>query len=493
MTERRPIQFRLLHAGLLLIAVILGLALTYLLALSHELESAEAYLESACRPYRLIAQAGEALRSYYSASSYLLAYAFTRDEDFDAQLARAISKFRGQVDSLARTMKSSPDLPRELASKSSKIGDMTARGLQETMVILRDRWEFITPADIRRIQSSQDVLMTGFHNEVAQSLYGETENRQKAIAEEEKVRLRVKLLVLSGFVLTAVVSVLLIVIWIKGVTNRISLLTNNANRLGKGLPLLERRGGYDEIAALERVFHDVDQRLQQSLALKREFRAFLNYELRSSLTSIDNTLARAQNGEFGLGERAINRVGKSRRSCDRLLSLIEEMMDAEEIEAGAFSIRLEQVEITDVLRAAIDDITPTASTRSIEIVLESERCVLAVDPTRIQQVVVNLLSNAIKYSDNGSTVELQCKRTEPGIIEVRVSDHGPGIPAQFMDKLFQRYQQSSDAKPGTGLGLYIAKCIILKHGGTIGALNQDGGGAQFWFQVPMKELQNMSA
>ncbi|HEY9790295.1 MAG TPA: ATP-binding protein, partial [Candidatus Obscuribacterales bacterium] len=135
-----------------------------------------------------------------------------------------------------------------------------------------------------------------------------------------------------------------------------------------------------------------------------------------------------------------------------------------------------------------------AEKKQIKLVVEPTHEHLLADPDRLVQVLINLIFNALKFTSKGGYVQLEAERLPCGQLELRVVDSGCGIPAGMEEKIFEPFKQTrvSDAlsKGGSGLGLFICKSIVEKHGGTIGARNHDGG-AVFYLRLPLKESEQV--
>jgi PAS domain S-box-containing protein len=174
------------------------------------------------------------------------------------------------------------------------------------------------------------------------------------------------------------------------------------------------------------------------------------------------------------------------RSVENMQTLIGDLLDFGKIQAGTFAVEMSRENITDIIQWAFDSIKPLAETKKIglEIRIEPELPFVACDAARIKQVLSNLLGNAIKFTPEGGRVCLTAAGQEKDIL-VSVSDTGPGIPAEQLPKVFDRFWQAQETRQlGSGLGLSIAKGIINAHGTKIWAESKVGSGATFFFTVP---------
>ena len=226
--------------------------------------------------------------------------------------------------------------------------------------------------------------------------------------------------------------------------------------------------------------------------LKKEFVSTVSHELRTPLTSIRGSLGLLAAGVLGrLPPGAAEAVAVAERNVVRLVRLIGDILDSERLETGKLALHLEIVPLADVFARSLEAVRAFAEQERVLIATPASSLAVWGDGDRLVQVLVNLLSNAVKFSPAGSEVTLSAELL-PGRVEVRVADHGRGIPAGFREAIFERFRQveSTDArqKGGTGLGLSICKAIIELHGGAIGVESEEGKGSTFWFRVPLAPL-----
>jgi PAS domain S-box-containing protein len=225
--------------------------------------------------------------------------------------------------------------------------------------------------------------------------------------------------------------------------------------------------------------------------MKTEFVSTVSHELRTPLTSIRGSLGLVWGGVTGeLPAQAKNLVGIAKNNCERLIRLINDILDSEKIESGKMRFELQPTELEPLLEQALVSNEGFAQQHGVKLVLNRAGAPVqvCVDSDRLIQVVTNLLSNAIKFSLPGSAVQVTL-RTQEGGARVEISDNGPGIPDEFRQRIFQKFSQadSSDTrqKGGTGLGLSISKAIIERMDGNIGFTTENQAGTTFFFELPV--------
>lgn len=224
--------------------------------------------------------------------------------------------------------------------------------------------------------------------------------------------------------------------------------------------------------------------------MKSEFVSTVSHELRTPLTSIRGSLGLVSGGVAGaLPERAKGLVEIAKNNCERLIRLINDILDSEKIESGKMPFELQPQELLPLLQQTLADNEGFAAQHQVKLALHAPRQPLKalVDSDRLLQVMTNLLSNAIKFSPAQGTVLVLLGR-HAGRVRVEVSDNGPGIPEEFRQRIFQKFSQadSSDTrqKGGTGLGLAISKAIVERMDGSLGFTSRVAVGTTFFFELP---------
>lgn len=220
--------------------------------------------------------------------------------------------------------------------------------------------------------------------------------------------------------------------------------------------------------------------------LKNEFISTVSHELRTPLTSIRGSLGLINSGAMGeLPEQTKELLVIAGNNTERLLLLINDILDIQKIESGQITFSFRPLEIMSFVEQAIIENKAYGEQHGVEFVIRNRvaDCNVMADRDRLMQILSNLLSNAAKFSPKGETVEINVARHAGRILRISVTDHGPGIPEAFQPKLFDKFTQSDSSdtrqKGGTGLGLNITKALIERHGGRIDFVSRKGFGTTF--------------
>ncbi len=250
------------------------------------------------------------------------------------------------------------------------------------------------------------------------------------------------------------------------------------------MPLRDRHGA---VIGTFGVSHDITAR-KKIERMKNEFVSTVSHELRTPLTSIRGSLGLIAGGVVGtISPQAKALIDIAYSNSERLVRLINDILDIEKIESGKMAFDLQPQELMPLVEQALAANAGYAAHLGVHYVLAQAvpGAQVNVDTDRLIQVLTNLLSNAAKFSPLGAAVELAVTRTD-AMLQVAVTDHGPGIPDEFRSRIFQKFAQadSSDTrqKGGTGLGLSICKAIVEHHGGEIGFSTT--GPTTFYFTLP---------
>jgi PAS domain S-box-containing protein len=244
------------------------------------------------------------------------------------------------------------------------------------------------------------------------------------------------------------------------------------------------------------VAHDITER-KEIERMKQEFVAMVSHDLRTPLTSIQGFLTLLQTGMYGpLNENGEENLATADANITRLIGLINDLLDIEKMESGKLKMEIGDCPLSEVFERSVGGVIGFADSQKVHLVAEPTNLMAFADRDRLVQVLINLISNAIKFSPKDSTIRIEAAKIDD-FVEVRVIDKGRGVPEEYRETIFERFQQvrTTDAtqKGGSGLGLAICKAIVEEgHGGTIGVESKEGEGSTFWFRVPLQKVAVLS-
>ncbi|WP_207791115.1 GAF domain-containing sensor histidine kinase [Allosphingosinicella flava] len=235
---------------------------------------------------------------------------------------------------------------------------------------------------------------------------------------------------------------------------------------------------------------DVTQE-RQLAQMKDDFVATVSHELRTPLTAIGGAIGLLAGGAAGaLPDKARNLIDLAKKNNDRLIAIVNDLLDMEKLESGRTEFDYATVDLGDLLVQVCEQNAPYADHFNVRLVQEKEEGPhrVSADAARLMQALTNLLSNAVKFSPPGGAVRLRLAR-HGDTARISVIDEGPGVPAAFRPRLFKRFAQADSSsqrgQPGTGLGLAITKGLIERQGGEVSLDETVKSGATFHVDLPL--------
>jgi NtrC-family two-component system sensor histidine kinase KinB len=253
--------------------------------------------------------------------------------------------------------------------------------------------------------------------------------------------------------------------------------------LTRATPVYSEAGS---VVAATVVLQDVSRLLRMD-ELKTNLVATVAHEFRTALTSLRMAIHLCVEQVVGpLTEKQADLLYAAREDCERLQTLVDEILDLSRIREGRIELRKARIEAEALVRAAVEHHEDEAEARSVRLraeVLPGTGTVEA-DPERIALTFDNLLVNALRYAPAGTEVVVRAEAGD-GVVRFEVIDQGPGIPPELLPTMFQRHVQQAGATGRAGLGLSIARESVQAHGGDIGAESRPGQGTTVWFTLPL--------
>jgi signal transduction histidine kinase len=260
--------------------------------------------------------------------------------------------------------------------------------------------------------------------------------------------------------------------------------------------VIDRAEVMERLSAHAQALESSNLKLAEMNRMKDIFLSTASHELKTPLTSViayselldehGGTLSPEQRGEF---------LGRLQAEANRLLRLIDDILDLTRLETGKLSLRRERLSVNAVVRAAVETARPLAAKHgvTVERQLDESLADVEIDEVKTRQVVVNLLVNAIKFSPERETVTI-ATRADSGFVVVEVVDRGPGIEPDETAHIFELFGQGlregDGQTSGLGIGLHLVKRITELHGGHVGVNSILGEGSTFWVRLPGAELSS---
>ncbi len=350
---------------------------------------------------------------------------------------------------------------------------LVRQGLRERALILA---ETESSPLIERVESSLGRLMDDIHSAAL-------------TAQAEASRLEGRtwtgvFMALGGAVGLALLATALIVLRLTRSLGALSAATAEV-AAGSFRDPVRVQGG-DEMAELARSFNTMAERLREMNKLKETFIASVSHELRSPLTSMREAghLLRDE-VPGGLNPKQARLVEIVEQGADRLLRLVNQILDFSRLRAGMLAIQRLPVFLDETVRQGVDELRPQAQEAGLALEMErvGARFDYLGDEDRLIQVIVNLVTNAIRFTPRGGRVMVRL--IDAGAeVEIQVEDNGVGIPALALPRIFGWYEQAHRERGGTGLGLPIVKGLVEAHGGRVTVESQEGKGSRFTVLLP---------
>jgi two-component system phosphate regulon sensor histidine kinase PhoR len=241
------------------------------------------------------------------------------------------------------------------------------------------------------------------------------------------------------------------------------------------------------------VFHDLT-RVKQLERTRQEFVANVSHELRTPLSLIKGYVETLLEGAKDNPEISTKFLQTIDRNAERLRLLIEDLLTISELESGRVKLNQQPLQLRGLTEKVLSDFRSPAQAKNMTLIDEVPDVGVSADAARLEQVLCNLIDNAIKYGRNQGRVVLRACLAGTEQVEISISDDGPGIPPEALERIFERFYRVDKARSreqgGTGLGLSIVKHIVQGHGGRVWARSELGHGATFYFTLPIGHAVN---
>jgi len=241
---------------------------------------------------------------------------------------------------------------------------------------------------------------------------------------------------------------------------------------------------------------EANSKLQQLDHLKDEFVSLASHELRTPMTAIKSYLwLFLESKNLPLNDKQKTYIERAYQATDRLITLVNDMLNVSRIESGRMNINLKPFNMVKLINEVTDELKPTAIKQKISLNIEIDELNLpevTADQNKIREVIINLIGNSLKFTDENGKITIKLFKQKDSMV-IQIKDTGKGIKAEDMPKLFHKFQTvgsnylTKNNSQGTGLGLYLSKSIVELHKGKIWAESEgEGKGSIFSFTLPFK-------
>jgi signal transduction histidine kinase len=236
---------------------------------------------------------------------------------------------------------------------------------------------------------------------------------------------------------------------------------------------------------------------EAALRIREEFLSIAAHELKTPLTTLMGNIEliqRRARREGGLNERDARAIGVAIQQARRLKRMIDSLLDLSRLELGQLSIEPNSLDLGRMALRVVDEVQPSLLNHSISCHTPEIPVMIAGDEVRLEQVLQNLLQNAVRYSPNGGKIEVFVTADKrAALASLQVRDHGIGIAADALARLFERFYRVPDSTiehiHGVGIGLYVVREIVTLHGGTVDVASEAGVGSTFTVKLPLQPIQ----
>jgi len=474
---------KLSDKALLLVMVPLLFEVVFIVSLTQLLRETEVQAQSEFRSREIVSHLNNLLRLVLE-SSLSLASADKKSQPQESKMGTASSI--QELKTLKLLVKDRPEEEQAIARIEQIIAE-ASRTLDSTKQHLEAGNNFAIIFEARRLRPLVERLSV----EVDRMIELEEQRQSLSPATASMRRQEVQRLLWLGVILNVALAISLAVYFNRSTAVRLATLMKNTHKMAHGEALEPALPGDDEIAALDSVFHDMATSIRQAQQLKEEFLAMITHDLRTPLSSIEGTLTLLSEGVYDKDPiKGKARIEAAHANVERLLRLVNQLLDLEKLKAGMVQLNLEPVNMMELLQKSINAVVPETENSCIKTKIEGQTPIVLVDSERLIQVLVNLLGNAQKFSPDGEQISVCCGQTGESV-EISISDRGLGVPADQRETIFEKFTQASTRldrsgkSTGTGLGLAICKSIVQAHGGTIGVKPNEPSGSVFWLRLPL--------
>lgn len=400
--------------------------------------------------------------------------ALVKTEQQKSLLAQAAADFKDYQTAAAKT--------RELRSR----GDI--KGAEKFLQDVAEPIANKAVDDLDRLVAVSSAALDESQKEAARAL-------ERARSEVDELRTRTWKAVTTAMFLAVLAALASTAFIGNRVTRSLRRLSNATTAVAEGAfhqPLAVDTK--DEVGALAKSFNSMVARLREIDQMKEKFYATVSHELRSPLNAMQEAARLIETKSPGpLTAKQERLLGIFQKGTQRLLRLVNEVLDLSRTNAGMLPVAREWFGLDAAIRQAVDELRLQAEQQGVKLSTElnTGSARMLGDKDRVMQVIINLVGNALRFTPPGGSVTVRLEDTGSEF-QIRVEDTGIGIPAALLPVIFDRFRQAHSGKGGTGLGLAIVKSLVEAHSGQVAVDSQEGKGSRFTVSFP-KEIEPVVA
>ncbi len=465
MTHSLLDRLKVRQKGLLLISIPLAFQLLFTLILGVIYAEAEREAWKESRTRILAIRTNALIKDIWDAGEIMLAYQLIQDKAILNAWSSKRASILESLDSLKKLSWERKDFSRQYDSMQN-LSNKGILMLDNTMASFNT-----VGAGTAMIYEDIKPFMDALGKEVEGGFTRDVQQQANTLKREEKSRKNISYLLYASVVADFAIALLLSAIFASSIAGRLTVVTENTARVKERKPLNPALKGDDEIADLDKQFHQLVEALSESERMRSEFLSMTSHDLKTPLMSVELSLEliSRQLSEHKLEGAISEELRVARENMQRVLTLINDLLDLERGATGKLNLELEDLQIDFLIEKSCRSVSPLAEKKNLQLVhhKQSDDTEVIADRRRIEQVVVNLLGNALKFSPADSMVEIRSTILASKHLEIRISDSGSGIAEADRQRIFDRFEQAGAPAPGadrgSGLGLAICKTIVLAH------------------------------
>lgn len=323
-------------------------------------------------------------------------------------------------------------------------------------------------------------------------LFDQIEQSQAQLKlESQEKSAQLNQLLVYGLCASLLVSFGTGLIFSQSIAHRLKKVVDNIKAMENHEIAMVAVDGDDEIFALNNAIIDTDQKIRIAEEFQAQTARIVAQELQKPLDHLSTSLKTLRESGFeDINENGKERLDRSLLEVTRLRTLVRDLVSLDKISRAGWDLEIQKVDLAEIARVAVDTVQDFAHSVNVKIECRLLEVQVMGDPARLQQIALNLLTNAIKFSRTKTTIEIETK-IEGAFGQLSVTDHGTGIPEEFQQSIFGKFEQVSRAdsteKGGSGLGLAISRKLVESQSGKMGFDSRLGEGSTFWLRLPFEK------